>query len=578
MSFDGTVTRAVTHELSETIQSGRITKIHQPYPTDLTVTVRAAGKNHTLFFSVNPNFARFHLTSLKFENPKEPPMFAMVLRKHLEGSILESIEQQGLERIVTFSFKGRNELGDVSYKKLTLELMGRHSNLMLIDAENNTIIDSIKHIPPSLSQYRTVLPGKAYVDPPHQGKLNPLESDETVVRRKIDYNRGKIDKQLLQTFEGLSPQTIKEIMHRAGLVNQETLPKAFTDVIEPLAKGDFTPNIVNDGNKELFSVIALTHAAGETAVFSSMQAMLDQYYEDKAERDRVRQRAHDLERFVRNEYEKNKNKIAKLTATLADTEKAEDYQKQGELLTAHIHLISPGDTEVDVIDYYDPDQGSLTIALDPQKSGPENAQALFKKYRKLLAAAKHVKKQIREAKKEMSYLDNLLQQMEQASTKDLEDIREELEQEGYLKQRASKKKAKKKPAKPQVERYVSSSGTEVYVGKNNKQNEYLTMRLARQDDTWLHTKDIPGSHVLIRSTDYDQETLIEAAQLAAYFSKGRMSGQVPVDYTLIRHVKKPNGAKPGFVTYDQQTTLFVNPDEQLVQTMRRRAAEEKARS
>ncbi|SER62818.1 Rqc2 family fibronectin-binding protein [Salipaludibacillus aurantiacus] len=570
MSFDGIITRAVTDDLKDKIASGRIVKIHQPYPTDLMVTVRAGGTNHSLFLSVNPSFARFHLTNIKFDNPQEPPMFCMVLRKHLEGSILESIEQNGLERIVTFSFKGRNELGDVSYKKLILELMGRHSNIIFIDKENDIILDSMKHIPPSLSQYRTVLPGQPYKEPPHQDKLNPLEIDETGLLRKLNFNQGKMDQQIRDIFSGLSPQVIKEIMHRAGLINRDTLPAAFTDVLKPVKEKNYNPFMITGGAKEAYSIIPMDHLEGERLYFNTIHDMLDRFYVDKAERDRVKQRAYDLERFLRNEYQKNKKKISKLQKTLKDADKAKKHQKFGELLTAHMHLAAPGQKELTVIDYYDPDQKEITIPLDPQKTASENAQTFFKKYHKLKNSVAYVNEQIEQAETEMDYLDSLIQQIEFASTKDLEDIREELENEGYLKKRVQKKK-KKKPAKPSVERYVSSEGADLYVGKNNKQNEYLTNRLARQDDTWLHTKDIPGSHVIIRSQEFGDATLKEAANLAAYFSKGRMSGQVPVDYTLIRHVKKPSGAKPGYVTYDNQTTLFVTPDENLIRELKERA-------
>ncbi|MGJ9381351.1 Rqc2 family fibronectin-binding protein [Salipaludibacillus sp. CF4.18] len=567
MSFDGIVTRAVTDDLKEKLVSGRIVKIQQPHPTDLIITVRANRKNHSLFISVNPSFARFHLTSIKLENPQEPPMFAMLLRKHLEGSMLESIQQDGLERIITFSFKGRNELGDVSYKKLILELMGRHSNLIFLDTENNNILDSIKHVPPSVSQFRTVQPGQIYIEPPHQDKLNPLEMDEDLLRKNLDFNLGKMDQQIQSQFSGLSPQIIKEILFQAKLTNRDTLPPKFLEVLQPVKERTYTPFMVTNADKDAFSVIPLEHLKGTKVHFDSIHEMLDRFFVDKSERDRVKQRAHDMERFIRNEYQKNKKKITKLEKTLNDADKAQKQQKYGELLTANMHLVKPGQTEITVVDYYDPEQNEITIPLHPQRTASVNAQQFFKKYHKLKNSIAFVKPQIRHAKEEMAYLDSLIQQVEIATTKDLEDIREELEAGGYVKKKKSKKKQKKKDSKPIVEKYLSSEGVELYVGKNNKQNEYLTNRLAHQDDTWLHTKDIPGSHVIIRSQEFGDTTLMEAANLAAYFSKSRMSGQVPVDYTLIRHVKKPNGAKPGYVTYDKQTTLFVNPDNNLVRKL-----------
>ncbi|WP_096435468.1 Rqc2 family fibronectin-binding protein [Alteribacter populi] len=567
MAFDGIVTKAVTESLQETLVSGRITKVHQPYKSDLVITVRARGRNHTLFISVNSNFARFHLTKEKYDNPKEPPMFCMLLRKHLEGGIIERIDQDGLERIVTVYVKGRNELGDVSAKKLVLELMGRHSNLILVDDDEGMILDSIKHIPPSLSSYRTVLPGQPYKEPPHLDKLNPLDADERLLLRKLQFQKGKMDKQILEKFSGFSPMIIQEIIHQAGLVNQTTLPSAFFKVLEPVKQKNYTPQILFGKKQEFFSVLNLTHIQGEKHSFNSVHDMLDRYYYGKAQRDRVRQQAHDLEKLLKNEYNKNKKKIKKLERTLQDSEKANRFQRFGELLTAHMHLVNEGDAYVEVMDYYDLDQKMVTIPLDPQKSPSANAQHFYKKYNKLKNSVAVVEEQIVKATEEMAYLDQLIQQVEAAAPSDLEDIREELADEGYIKKRRVAKK-KKKTDKPQPEKYRSSEGIDIFVGKNNKQNEFVTNRMARQDDTWLHTKDIPGSHVVIRSQDFTEVTLHEAANLAAYFSKARSSGQVPVDFTLVRHVKKPSGAKPGYVIYDQQTTLFVTPNEELVRELR----------
>ncbi|PTL39679.1 Rqc2 family fibronectin-binding protein [Alkalicoccus saliphilus] len=567
MAFDGIATRAVTYDLQNRLQSGRVVKIHQPYPTDLVITIRAQGKNYPLFLSVNPNFARFHLTDVKFQNPSEPPLFCMVLRKHLEGAVIESFEQTGLERVVTISFKGRNELGDVSYKKLILELMGRHSNLIFLDSENNTILESIKHIPPSLSQYRTVLPGRPYLEPPHMDKKNPLETSGEELIRAVDFNAGKMDKQLLQLFSGFSPQVIQEIIYRARFLNADTLRDAFESVINPVKNYQFEYGIITESNRESFSVVPMHHKHGNVSTYDTVHEMLDKFFTNKAERDRVKQRAFDLERLLKNEYEKNKKKIKKLEKTLKDADKAAEQQKYGELLTAHMHIVQPGQKEVTVVDYYDENQNELSIPLSPRKSASENAQQYFKKYHKLKNSVQFVQKEIKNAKVEMEYFDRLLQQMELASSEDIEDIREELVQGGYLKKKSSTRK-KKKQDKPVLDRYVSSAGIDLYVGKNNKQNEYLTTKMARQDDTWLHVKDIPGSHVLIRDTDPDDETIAEAALLAAYFSKSRMSSNVPVDFTLIRHVKKPSGAKPGFVTYDRQTTLYVTPAEDTVSQLK----------
>ncbi|MDG5788253.1 NFACT RNA binding domain-containing protein [Evansella sp. AB-P1] len=568
MSFDGIVTRSVTYDLQQKLLSGRIVKIHQPYKTELVITIRTRGKNYTLFLSANPSFSRFHLTNEKYANPQEPPMFCMLLRKHLEGSILENIEQKGLERIVTFSFKGKNELGDVSYKTLIIELMGRHSNILFINQDDNKIIDSIKHIPPSLSSYRTVLPGQLYKDPPYLDKLNPLEVSEDELLKKLNFNEGKMEKQILNTFSGLSPQIIEEILKKEKFANRDTLPNAFLETLAPVKEHRYEPQMISNGS-ETFSVIDLSHKKGDRTIFNSVHEMLDRFFYGKAERDRVKQQAQDLEKFLRNEYNKNKKKIKKLEKTLTDADKAQKQQRFGELLTAHMHEVKEGDEYVTVTDYYDPEQNTVQIPLDPRKSPSDNAQLYFKRYHKLKNSVKVVTEQIEKTKEELMYLDQVIQQVENASPKDIEDIREELAEEGYIKRRIQKKQ-KKKQDKPVLDQYISSEGIDILVGKNNKQNEYLTNRFARQNDTWLHTKDIPGSHVVIRSEEFNEVTLVEAAKLAAYFSKSRHSSQVPVDYTLIRHVKKPSGSKPGYVTYDQQNTLFVTPSEDLVLTLRKK--------
>lgn len=568
MSFDGLMTRAIANELNEEITTGRISRVYQPFRTELVFTVRAKGKNHTLLLSANPNFARIHLTNEKYDNPKEPPMFCMLLRKHVEGGIIEKIEQVEMERIIIVHLKSKDELGDTSYKQLIIEIMGRHSNIILVDKKENKIIDSIKHVTLAQSSVRTVLPGQTYTFPPAQEKVNPLEIDHTQLLRKLNFNLGKMETQLVQQFAGLSPLLAKEIIYRAGLVNQANVSKSFFEVMEPIRKGHYQPQMTADGDKELFYLIPLQHLKGERKTFSTVSELLDRFYYGKGERDRVKQQAYDLERFLKNELEKNKKKIKKLEKTLVDAEKAQKYQKYGELLTANLHLIKRGDKEADVIDYYDENGATITIALDPKKAPSENAQQYFKKYTKAKNSVQVVQEQIEKTLEEITYLEQLIQQMEAAAPKDIEEIREELMEEGYIRRRQKGQKKKKKQEKPQIEQYNSSSGIPILVGKNNKQNEYLTNRLARQDEIWLHTKDIPGSHVVIRSTDPDEVTLTEAAIIAAFYSKARQSSSVPVDYTKIRYVKKPNGAKPGFVIYDNQATVYVTPDEDLVLNLR----------
>ncbi|GAA0331353.1 tRNA modification protein RqcH [Bacillus carboniphilus] len=567
MSFDGLFTRAMVHELQSLI-GARISKVHQPYKLEVVLQIRGNGNNQKLLLSTHPSFHRVQLTEEGYENPKEPPMFCMLLRKHLEGGIIEAIEQKGLDRIITFKVKSRNELGDWKNKLLIIELMGRHSNLLLVDPDKNTILDCIKHIPPAVNRFRTLLPGHTYVSPPSQEKENPIEATEEVVLKKIDFTGGKIAQQMVQKFEGLSPLIAKEIISRIPLANRATVPNMFVEVMKPIRDHAYQPSIMEGDQKEAFYMIPLQHISTEIKSFSTLSELLDRYYFGKAERDRIKQVASDLERTLQQEKRKNENKIEKLQQTLEDAKQADKYQLYGELLTANLYRVTKGMEEVEVENYYSEDAETIVISLNPNKSPSENAQGYYAKYQKMKNAIVVVQEQIEQTKEEIEYLEVLMQQLDNASPKDVEEIREELVEEGYIKARASKGKKKNKPQTPTLELYKATDGTDILVGKNNKQNDYLTNRVAKKDEIWLHTKDIPGSHVVIRSLEPSEETILEAATLAAYFSKARSSSSVPVDFTKVRHVKKPSGAKPGFVIYEQQQTVYVTPKEELVMALR----------
>ncbi|RPF56051.1 Rqc2 family fibronectin-binding protein [Aquisalibacillus elongatus] len=566
MAFDGIVTRAVTHELHEELVSGRITKIHQPTETELILTVRKNSQNKSLLISIHPNYSRIHLTDEKYTNPKEPPMYCMVLRKHLGAGFVESVQQVDLERIIHINVKSKDEIGDEHNKTLIIEIMGKHSNVMLVDPDRDLILDSFKHISSLQNRHRSILPGQTYVAPPDQGKFNPLEIDGDTFIRKLDFNQGRMDHQMLNLLMGLSPAVTQAIANQAYLGNIETYKDVFDNFQQQLLNHHYQP-FVTMGQKDDFHVFDLVAQDQDKQYFSKVSEMLDEFYKGKAERDRVKGQTHDLMRFLKNERDKNERKIKKHQKTLKKAEKADEYQKKGELLTAHMHLVKTGDASVDVMDYYDPEQNELTIELDLNKTPSENAQLYFKHYQKLKKSREVVLEEIEKAKEEIEYFERLIQQLEQAREADIEDIREELQEQGYFK---PKQQTKKKKGKKQIvpDSYQASDGTEIIVGRNNKQNEYVTNRMANKNDIWLHTKDIPGSHVIIRSTEPSEETIKEAAVIAAFYSKAKLSSSVPVDYTLVKHVKKPNGAKPGFVTYDNQQTIFVTPDEQIIKQLK----------
>lgn len=564
MSFDGLFTRAMSLELKELLLGGRINKVQQPFTNEIILSIRANGKNQKLLLSAHPSYARIQITEESYENPKEPPMFCMLLRKHLEGYFIEDIYQIDNERIIVLEIRGRNEIGDTSYKKLMIEIMGRHSNIILVDRDKNTILDSIKHISYAVNSHRAILPGYEYLAPPKQEKRDPYTATEEDILRAIDFNSGKLDKQLVQQFAGFSPLIAREIFLHAGLANKETLPKAFLTVIDPIKKGNYAPSIMDTPDKEYFYCLPIEHVKGDIKSFPTLSKMLDRYYFGKAERDRVKQQSNDLERFIVNERDKNSKKIKKLERSLSEAENAEEYQLLGELLTANLYAVKKGMAEVEVINYYDADSEMVKIPLSQRLSPSENAQKYFTKYQKAKKSIDIIKEQIRLAQQEYEYFETLYQQILAASPKDIQEIREELVEEGYLRERQKKQTKKPQNVKPVLDYYISNDETEIIVGKNNKQNDYLTNRVAARDEIWLHTKDIPGSHVVIRSKEPSEETILQAAKLAAYFSKARQSSSVPVDYTLVRHVKKPSGAKPGFVIYDNQQTVYVTPDEETV--------------
>lgn len=553
MPFDGIVTKAVVEELAENLVGGRIDKIYEPTNSELVFTIRNNRTNYSLLISIHPSYARIHLTESEFINPSEPPLFCMVLRKHLIGSRIEKIKQISLERIIAIDLRGKDEIGDSVEHQLLIEIMGKHSNVMLIEKDTQKIVNAMKHIPPSVNRHRTILPGSTYVFPPSQDKLNPLRDSEDTFIRKLDFNAGKLDRQIVSVLMGFSPFIAKELVHRAHLGSQAKLEKEFIKLRNQLSSQQYE-FAMYENSREDFHVLPITYLPKKRE-FNSANELVDAFYANKAERDRVKQQVRDLTRLIQNELNKNKRKLKIHNETLKQSKEADKYQKYGELLTANMHLVSKGMKSIEVIDYYDPEQKELTIPLKEDLTPSENAQRFFSRYRKLLHAKDRAAEEIQKTEEEIVYLESVLQQLEDAREEDVEEIRMELEEEGYQKQRQKRKKK----VKPKPDQYTSSDGTVIYVGRNNKQNEYVTHKLAHKEDIWLHTLNIPGSHVIIKSSEPSEQTLIEAAQLAAYYSKARDSESVPVDYTKVKYVKKPTGAKPGFVTYTEQKTLFVTP-------------------
>lgn len=553
MAFDGLFTRKIIEDL-QSLVSGRIHKITEPSSDTIILTIRSERTNKQLLLNTHANFSRFHLTKQKYDNPFDPPMFLRVLRKHLDGGIIQSIKQIGNDRLIEIDIHSRDEIGDLRKRTLILEIMGRHSNIILVDSERK-IIDGFKHHTPNTNTARTIMPGFKYELPPTAKKVNPFTVDDIV--KYIDFNSGKIDRQLLQQFEGFSPLITKEIVSRRPFMNQTTLVEVFDEVINDVQK-EPTPVIYSDEEtgKEIFYFMPLHAYGNDYKTFDTIHECLDRFFESRGERERVKQRALDLVKIVDQHLQKNRHKLEKLINEQQEASTKDIQQLYGELITANMYQINQGDKTLETINYYNNEP--ITIPLNPTKSPSMNAQYYYKQYNRLKTREIELEKQIKLTQENILYFESLEQQLSHISVEDIDDIREELEDEGIVKKRKNKKK--KKSNKVSVTTFTSSDGQTILLGKNNKQNDYLTNRLARKHQLWFHTKDIPGSHVVIQEDQPTETTIKEAAMIAGFYSKASQSGQIPVDYTEIRHVHKPSGAKPGFVTYDHQTTLYVTTD------------------
>ncbi|HEC2146952.1 TPA: NFACT family protein [Staphylococcus delphini] len=563
MAFDGVFTRKMVEDL-QFLVSGRIHKINQPENDTIIMVVRQQRQNHQLLLSIHPNFARIHLTTKKYDNPFEPPMFARVFRKHLEGGRILAIRQIGNDRRIEMDVESKDEIGDTIHRTVILEIMGKHSNLILVNEERK-ILEGFKHLTPNTNQFRTVMPGFQYEAPPTQHKQNPYEYTGAQVLQHIDFNAGKIDRQLLQTFEGFSPLLTKEITSRRHFMTTQTLPEAFDEV---MAETKAAPHPVfhknHETGKEDFYFMKLQQFYDDCVTYDSLHELLDRFYDARGERERVKQRANDLVKLVQQLLQKYQNKLSKLVDEQAGTEEKENQQLYGELITANIYQLKPGDRQLETVNYYTGE--NVTIPLNPQKSPAENAQYYYKQYNRMKTREHELTHQITLTEENIAYFENIEQQLSHIQVHEIDDIREELAEQGFIKQKKQQKK--KKQQKIQLQSYVSTDGDTILVGKNNKQNDYLTNKRAQKSHLWFHTKDIPGSHVVILNDAPSDKTIEEAAMIAAYFSKAGQSGQIPVDYTTIRNVHKPSGSKPGFVTYDNQKTLYATPDYDMIRRLK----------
>ena len=563
MPLDAICLSGVVRELEEAVLGLRIEKVQQPSRDQVVLTLRG---NRKLLLCAGASQARVHLTRAQRENPAAPPMFCMLLRKHLGGGRIAAVEQPVLERVVSLTVDIVDEMGEPGRRKLVAECMGRRSNLILLDGEGR-IVDCLRRVDMEMSQQRQVLPGLFYRLPPGQEKANPLEIDREGFRallRQPGESR-EADALLLDSFFGMSPLVCREIA--AG----GELEDSFFRWQETVREGRFTPWLLTrDGAPFDFSYLPIRQYGGEMALEEreSFSALLDEFYEKREQAERVRQRGADLQRAASTARDRAKRKLAMQEKEYAQTQDRDRLRLSGELITANLYRMEKGQKLLRAENYYEEGCPVMDIPLDPLLTPQQNAAKYFKRYSKAKTAEKYLTEQMASARRERDWLESVLDELSRAETEqDFLDIRRELREAGYLRgQSGGKKEPKRPPSRPRA--FRSSGGFLILVGRSNTQNDQLT-RESSKTDYWFHTQRIHGSHVILRAEgrEPDEASMTEAAVLAAWFSQGRESASVAVDYTQVRNVKKPNGARPGMVVYDPYQTAYVKPDGNLVKRL-----------
>ncbi len=584
MAIDGAFLHALCGEL-QSLVFARVDKIHQPSKEELVFSLRNQDGVRKLYFSARVNSPRVQLTAVPLENPSTPPMFCMLLRKRLTGARVAAIRQPDLERVLYFDFDCYNELGDPVRLTLAAEIMGRYSNLILID-ENGRVADAIKRVDLTMSPMRPLLPGVEYILPPiDRDRLDAsVCTAQTITQAVVDIG-GPIDKALLACTQGLSPLVCREIAYRTlqgetqtanalSVAQQQRLCDVITSVQERILTPERSvPYIVyrQDGTPLDYSYLPITQygldASGREV--GSFSQLLDDFYSEKDAVERMRQRSQDVLRVLTNATDRLNRKIAQQRKELEMSEKREEKRLYGDIIQANIHAIPRGADHADLINYYDEQCATVRVPLDPTLTAVQNAQKYYKAYRKAKTAEEVLTQQIAIGEEELRYLDSVFDALTRATTfREVEELREELAQSGYLHIQQSKKKTAA-PTKPLE--FISQDGFTILVGRNNVQNDRLTTKMAKGSDWWFHTKNIAGSHtvILCDGVTPPETTMMEAAILAATHSKAADSSQVPVDYTQIKHVKKPTGAKPGMVIYETNRTVFVTPDKTLSERLKK---------
>lgn len=571
MALDGITVSCLKKELQDSLLGGYIMKIAQPEKDELLITIKNNGTQYRLSASANPSLPLLYITDKNKQSPITAPGFCMLLRKHIGSGHITCIEQPSLERVIIFTIEHRNELGDPCKKKLIIELMGKHSNIIFTD-ENNVILDSIRRISANVSSVREVLPGRLYFIPQTQEKSDPLTITEENFMNTVFSKAANLSKALYTSFIGFSPLTGEEICQRSGVASELFAPECsvtikehiyhtFTRLIEEILLCHYKPSIYYENNNPVdFSVLeSIVYASNISKDFSSVSELLNAYYSQKNAATRIRQKSTDLRKLVSTFLERNVKKLQIQQKQLKDTEKKDKFRIYGELLNTYGYEAKEGDKSLNAVNYYTGE--NISIPLDPTMSATDNAKKYFEKYNKLKRTFEAVSLQIKETAEDIEHLESIQNALDIASDEaDLLQISDELRVCGYIKKHSGKKQARQSKAKPM--HFISSDGFDIYVGKNNYQNDELTFSSPMNKDWWFHSKGIPGSHVIVKSkqNELPDRTYEEAARLAAYFSKGRTGSKVEIDYTLRKNIKKPNKAKPGFVVYYTNYSMMASPD------------------
>ena len=573
MPLDAICISALTTELQSRIVGGRIDRIQQPERDMLFFSLRANGENLRLLLAAGTGNARVHVTQAIFENPAEPPMFCMLMRKHLIGARIVSVSQPEHERMLILTLDSRDELGIDSRKQLIVEMIGRSSNVILV-GEDGHIIDCMRRVDFAGGPMRRLLPGMIYRMPPKQSKPDCFEigTDERSVLLSGADTEQPMDQWLLDHFSGLSPLICRELAYRCG-GDYSLLPDQMDALYESIEAGELAPYmLLREGKPKDFSFLAIRQYGNgmECERFPSFSELLDTFYTRRDRAEQQQRRSHELQRSVKTARDRLARKLNNQREELKRTEGREEVRHQAELITANIYRMKKGDRILNCEDYYQEDCPQISILLDPLKTPQQNAAALYKEYNKLKAAEKHLTVLTVQAEQQLDYLNSVLDMVGRAETeKDLSDLRRELTETGFLRRKKTDKADKGKAQAPF--RFVSDDGFEILVGRSNLQNDELTTKTARRTDYWLHTQKIHGSHVIVRCEGQEapDRTLFQAAVIAAYYSQGRGGGKLPVDYTMVRFVRKPSGALPGKVIYTDYKTLIVESDEELVKRLKK---------